>query len=194
MEIRRTGNFQRGPFQRAGNFRRNFQLGSIPRSRDSPWLMTMLPLPVDLLGREGSQKPRVEEEKERAAFETSSSRCTSTLYRELIHDSRPNPKKRMHAGRFPSRSLPILEPSQGVNTTAFTTYSRDYFPPRGKRLSVQLAFRTLSFDVCSCSRRFMAFTQAARFFGPCTPRHTATLHFRVRRRAERSRRGRPTDS
>lgn len=55
---------------------------------------------------------------------------------ELIHDSRPNPKKRMHAGRF--RSLPILEPSQGVNTTAFTTYSRDYFPPRGKRLSVQL--------------------------------------------------------
>lgn len=113
---------------------------------------------------------------------------------ELIHDSRPNPKKRMHAGRFPSRSLPILEPSQGVNTTAFTTYSRDYFPPRGKRLSVQLAFRAVSFDVCSCSRRFMAFTQAARLFGPCTPRHTATLHFRVRRRAERSRRGRPTDS
>lgn len=69
---------------------------------------------------------------------------------ELIHDSRPNPKKRMHAGRF--RSLPILEPSQGVNTTAFTTYSRDYFPPRGKRLSVQLAFSVLSRSTCAAAR------------------------------------------
>lgn len=58
----------------------------------------------------------------------------------------------------------------GVNTTAFTTYSRDYFSPRGERR--RLAPRALSLAGCSCSPRFIAFTQAggSDFSAPGTER------------------------
>lgn len=44
--------------------------------------------------------------------------------------------------------LPVVKPPRGVNTTAFTTYSRDWLPPRAKHLLL-LSLTLLRDDSCS---------------------------------------------
>lgn len=56
---------------------------------------------------------------------------------------------------------PILEPPRGVNTTAFTTYSRDYF---SSEPNISFGFDPPSADERAAAS-FTTFTQAARFFG-----------------------------